>query len=387
LQSPEEVLAPGSGPPVRIAALRSAGPIAALLVLRQRFVRFEPALFFTGGVTWDALTLQRIDEVFDNVFLLTYLLGLGALLVVAMMVEAGVTRRALLVRYRTWYPAAVQFLMGALLSAYVVFYLQSASLTRTSIFLILLVGLLVANEFIYRRIFNLYLLFALYYFASFSFFVFLLPVLTKTMSYGTFIGAGVLSGGLVGGMLYFLWYRGVFARSHQFAYALGLIAAIFALLNLFYLRDWMPPVPLAMRHAGIYHHVEREQGAYQLHFEKPPWYAVWAKDNRRFRFAEGDAVHCFAAVFAPAQLKKGIYHEWSFFDETAGKWVETDRMDYQIEGLRDSGYRWYSRKRHVHPGRWRVDIRTDDGRTLGRVRFTIEAVEGGARTMTMMRYE
>ena len=42
----------------------------------RRYERFMPALFFFVGVTWDALTLRRIDALVDNVLLLSYLLEL-----------------------------------------------------------------------------------------------------------------------------------------------------------------------------------------------------------------------------------------------------------------------------------------------------------------------
>src|SRR5690606_2809869 len=112
----------------------------------------------------------------DNAILLVYLLSLGALILVATLVEAGRLDRPWSTKYRAAYPAAIQFFMGALFSAFTIYYFQSASLTSTSVFLLLLVGLLVANEFIHRRLLNLYLLFALYYFVAFSFFVFFVPV-------------------------------------------------------------------------------------------------------------------------------------------------------------------------------------------------------------------
>ena len=358
-----------------------------MLALRTRYSRFEPAAFFFGGVVWDATTLRRIDALIDNVFLSVYLVVLGALIVAAVLVQSGRTSHRLLLKYREALPAVIQFFMGALFSAYVVYYFQSSSWTSTSVFLFLLLGLLVANEFVHRKRFNVYLLFGLYYLAAFSFFVFFVPVVTKTMTYLTFMAGGILSLGLVAGMLQFLRRKDAFESPKQFAFLLVLIGMVFALMNLFYLKDWIPPVPLALRHAGIYHDVSRNGDVMELQYENPPWYRFWIEDDREFHYMEGDAVHCFAAVFAPTRLRKALYHEWSYFDEGRKEWVQTDRMRYEIEGLRDTGYRWYSRKRNLMPGRWRVDIRTSDGRTLGRVGFQVEAVPTGPREMTTKRYE
>ena len=42
---------------------------------------FMPAVFFFSGVTYDTLTLTRIDRLQDNLILLIYLLLLGVLIV------------------------------------------------------------------------------------------------------------------------------------------------------------------------------------------------------------------------------------------------------------------------------------------------------------------
>ncbi|MBM4123164.1 MAG: hypothetical protein FJ249_11315, partial [Nitrospira sp.] len=42
---------------------------------------FMPALFFFSGVTYDTLTLTRIDRLLDNLVLLLYLSLLGVLIV------------------------------------------------------------------------------------------------------------------------------------------------------------------------------------------------------------------------------------------------------------------------------------------------------------------
>ena len=42
---------------------------------------FMPAVFFLSGVTYDTVTLTRIDRLQDNLLLLIYLLVLGVLIV------------------------------------------------------------------------------------------------------------------------------------------------------------------------------------------------------------------------------------------------------------------------------------------------------------------
>ncbi len=341
-----------------------------------------PVLFFFGGVLWDVLTLDRIDAWLDNLLLLVYLIGLGALVIIATLVEYKRVKAPRLLAYRHWYPHGIQFLLGALFSAYVIFYFQSATLAPSSIFLVLLVLLLVANEFIHQRLFNLYLLISLYFLASFSFFLFFVPVVTKSMSYGMFLLAGLLSLGLLGAMLVYLQARAIFASRRQFVYALGLVAVLFAMLNVFYLQHWIPPVPLAMRFGGAFHHVSRDAAGFHLRYEQPAWHQFWVDSDVPFHYAEGDTVYCFAAVFAPTELRTKIFHHWRVYDEAAQAWVSTDRIGYDVEGGRHQGYRGYTFKRNVRPGTWRVDVETEAGRIIGRIGFDVVPV---ARPVTRFK--
>lgn len=346
----------------------------------HRHEAFGPPLLFLGGVGWDAATLRRIDAWFDNVFLLSYLLILGFFVVLAAFKDApDKLPHPSLERFMGWSPEAVQFLAGALFSAYVVYYSQSASLSSASLFLIFLVTLLVANEFVWSRTVNLYVLFGIYYIAAFCFFTFFLPVMTGTMGYGMFVLSGVISLVLVCGMLYYLHRRGVIQGMLQLGGTFGIAFLLFGLVNVFYVQNWIPPVPLALRHSGVYHAVEMNGAAYQLTYEKPPWYLPWREGDDVFVYDSGDTVHCFTAIFAPTDLKTKIYHRWQWYNPKTQVWEKTDRIGYKVVGGRLNGYRGYTHKRFVRPGEWRVEVETADGLTIGRVHFKIEqGAEGRA---------
>lgn len=351
----------------------------------ERHRRYLPVVFFFGGVAWDALTLRRIDSVFDNLVLFVYLTLAGGLIVAGVLVASGSLRRPWAVKYRAWIPPAIQFLLGALFSAYVVFYARSVSSTETSLYLVVLVALLVGNEFVHRRAANVYVLLALYFLAAFSFFVFFLPVVTKRIDDGMFLAGGLVSLALLGAMIAFLRVRRALG-GRQTVYALGLVVGLFGLMNLFYHRNWIPPVPLALRDGGVYHRVRRDGETFVLRYEPVPG-RYWVDSDRRFRYAEGDTVYCFTAVFAPTELATKVFHAWAYFDEARGTWVETDRIGYALVGGRDHGYRGVTWKRYVHPGAWRVEVVTEAGRVLGRIRFRIEAAPASPRRWRERRYE
>lgn len=374
-------------PPSPLRRLRAWPPARRAAALYRRHERYTPVLFFFGGGLWDALTLKRIDAAVDNALLMAYLVAGGALIAAAALVEAGRAERAWLLRLRPYLPSAVQFVLGALFSAHVVYYFQSTSLTSSAVFFVLLVALLVGNEFAHSRAFNLYVVVGLYFLAAASFFIFFVPVVLKTMAYGAFLAGVVLGGGLAWALVRLLLRWAVLDR-WQARRAAGLVLAGAALLNGFYLMNWIPPVPLAMRHGAVYRDVRPfVDGAFELGYTPPPWYRFWEEGESVFAYTPGDTAYCFTAVFAPTALEQGIVHVWRFRDEATGAWVETDRRTHRITGGRDGGYRTYTAKRHLRPAPWRVDVETTDGRTLGRVRFRVVPAEAPVAPRRYVRYE
>ena len=142
--------------------------------------------------------------------------------------------------------------------------------------------------------------------------------------------------------------------------ALGLIA----LLVGFYFLNWIPPVPLSLKHGGMYHEVKRSGDRYELSFEKS-WYEVWkVSDNV---IPADDPVYCFTAVFAPVALKTTIYHHWYYRPDAGQPFTDADRIPLKISGGREGGYRAYTFKEGLDPGDWRVEVEAEDGRVIGRV--------------------
>ncbi|BCA55794.1 conserved membrane protein of unknown function [Nitrospira sp. KM1] len=353
-----------------------------------------PAVFFLSGVIYDTVTLTRIDRLQDNLLLLVYILLLGIMVVLTgrLGIEPPPDRDQLaaltpfsrwVLRTRPYYPMASQFLMGGLFSAYAIFYSRSATLTGTAVFLGLLVGLLVANEFLRDRLSNLRLLISLYALVCFAFFTFFLPVITGSMNSLVFLSGAVLSA-VVTSRVVHLVYRDNPDRSRR--EAIGVIAPAFALIGLligFYFMNWIPPVPLSLKFGGIYHEVKKTDGSFELSYERK-WFEVWKRSDTTFPAHE--PIYCFTAVFAPVALNTTVYHHWYYREKAGRAFTHADRIPVKISGGREGGYRAYTFKQQLDPGDWRVDVESEDGRIIGRVAVKVVDQPGGSPLLTTLLY-
>ncbi len=361
-------------------------------LLRRLYHRHEtlaPPALFLGGVTWDALTLQRMGALLDNVILGIYLVLLGGFTVLTLLDRNDCSLPVPFQPLNTWSIGAIQFLTGGLFSAYVIYYTRSASLTTASLFLLVLVGLLVANELIWGQERSGYLLIGLYFLAVFCYLTFLLPIVLGTMGFWVFLTSGLLSVGVVLGLLLVLRRQGVFGELRSFLKVVGLVILLFGGLVTFYVQAWIPPVPLALRHVGVYHEVEQQDDAFLLRQERTSALRFWTQDgDDPFHYAPSDTVHCFAAIYAPTEFETRIAHRWQRYVPSREAWVDTDRIAYRVVGGRRTGYRGVTFKRHVQPGRWRVSVETAAGRPIGRIRFEVVAADTARDpTFTTHRYE
>jgi hypothetical protein len=347
----------------------------------QKHQRFIPVIAFFSGFTWDNVTITRIDALSDNLIIFLYLILLGILIVLSQLNGRGLLNNKYLTQYSHWYPAGMQFFMGGLFSVYVVFYFKSASFTKASLFLIILVILFIANEFLEKKLNNTYLLFSLYFLAAFSFFIFFIPMITGVMNAFTFILGSLCGLALPLSIIYFLYKKNIFDSVKHFRQHLQLIVGVFLFLNMFYWLNLIPPVPLAMKYAGIYHHVSKNHtdNIYLLKYEKPEWYQFFTDDDSDFYYQEGDTVFCFASVFAPTRLTERIAHEWQYLSPKDDEWLTTDQTVYKLTGGRDGGYRGYTFKKNLQMGNWRVNIITEDNLILGRINFNVMPNENPAR--------
>lgn len=327
---------------------------------------------FVGGFVVDNLTLNRVDQLFDNLVLAGYVVLAMSGLIYLYFGTSGKLGERIRMHASRWAPLAVQFAFGGLMSGLLVFYSRSGSWWTSWPFLFIMLAVIVGNEFIKRRserlIFNLGVLFV----ALFSYVVLIMPVMLGRMGDEVFIVSGIVA------LVVFILFSKVLYRivPHFMEMNTRMIIlttfAIYASLNVLYFTNLIPPIPLSMKEIGVYHNVEkRPEGGYVLTYEKGPWYALWHQSDTTYHYALGNRVYCYASVFAPTRFKTTITHRWEYYDQNIRAWTHHEAISFPIDGGRADGYRGYSFIESVRDGTWRCSVETPRGQVIGRSVFTV----------------
>lgn len=340
--------------------------------LLERHKKYMPVLFFMGGFIWDSLTLGRVDSLYSNFVLCTYLTSLSICLYLYNLADDGAWKDTFLESWEEYFPLAIQFFLGGLCSAYVIFYSRSVSFNKTMVFFIILVVLLFANELLKHRLSNKYLQFGGYFFVNFTFFAFFLPLLLNSMNTFIFLISGAISLGTTLFLVLFIYFNSPSTRAEiQGTKITGLILGLYVLINTFYYFNLIPPVPLALENGMVAYQVEKTNSHYRVSYQPSKWYTLWRSHNPTVKWQPGDSVFVYTSIFAPAEFTKSVYHRWQWYSPYTESWEVTDRIGYEITGGRDAGYRGYTYKEKLNTGRWNVAVVTGEGLVLGGISFEI----------------
>ncbi len=327
---------------------------------------------FVFGFIWDNLTLTRVDRLFDNLVLTGYLL----IAFVAICLING--HNALRLQGTLWKRGAAfaQFLLpfafGGLFSGFLIFYSRSGEVFASLPFLLILTLLFLGSEFFQQHYQRFIFQMTIFFVTLFSYAALIIPVLSGRIGGFIFVVSGVIAL-----LIFLLALRGVavFAKEEveKSRYSLyAVVTIVLITFNFLYFNNMIPPIPLSLKEIGIYHDIERTRaGEYRLSYEKAPWYAFGKKTGAVFHRVGDEPVLAFSSVFAPTRLDTDVLHRWSYYDEVRKEWVSSTVVGFPISGGRSEGYRGYSIKQGVFPGKWRVDVETLRGQIIGRFTFKV----------------
>jgi len=339
-------------------------------------VRYERQLSgagMVGGFAFDDWNFRRIDLPNTQFVFIGYL----SLAAISILILHGLAERAIngkpMPRWHGILPMAAQFALGALWSAFLVFYSRGAVLGASWPFLLVLVAIFIANEVFKKYHSRLIFTAVLFFFALFSYAIVTMPILTRSIGAFTFIFSGIVALGVFALFLKLVKKIGPIEwRGARWWIALGSVA-VYAVLNVFYFTGVLPPLPLALAESGVYHFVAKSGDAYSAQDEAQPWYTRFGFEPT-LHMAAGQPLYFYSAVFAPIRLSTDIVHRWQHYDTARKSWRTVSKVTFAINGGRDGGYRGYTVTHHVTAGDWRVDVDTADGHVIGRVNFAVEMV-------------
>ncbi|MDA1038350.1 MAG: DUF2914 domain-containing protein [bacterium] len=323
-----------------------------------------PAMLIFGLVV-DFVTFRSIQ--IQTAFLLLGIHVVVAGVAIIVLHRYKTAKRALFVA-----PLVVQFTFGALLSAAFIFYWFSGSLSVSWPLICLIAVLMTSNDVFRKHYLRPSVQISVYYFAVFSYFSVVFPFVLNSLEVWVFLFAGVSS------LLFIFTYMGILSSLtllvpvHTYR-VFAVIMTMFIVMNGLYFSNTIPPIPLSIREAGAYHQVEHVNESYLVLSEKESFIDRMLP-GQTIHLRAGDPLYVFSSVFAPGKLNTRIVHNWQYYDEDARKWIDKNRFAFSIIGGRKEGYRGYSLKSAVQPGKWRVRVETERGQVLGRIKFDIEFV-------------
>lgn len=332
-----------------------------------RFRRFLPAMAFIGGFLWDSITLGRVVTSSDLWILGLYYLGafLGILLQLRYWGEKGRARISMF----------VQFCLGGLFSALVVFYFKSSGSLGGFMVVLFLGALLIANEFLHSRYARTGVAWSMLCLSGCMYLNFILPHCVHQVGGFWFFLSTLVGFGLVL-VPWKLSGRSMFYLIPPVLVALGLVAA--------YGAGIVPPVPLVVKQHLVCKQFEKRGGEWFCMEQETGWMKPWGWGTQTLHHAPGDKLYYLSSVFAPSHVEAELEHRWSYLD-SQGNWLARDVIPFAMVGGREEGWRLYSHKTALQPGRWRVETALRDGAIVGRAEFEVLAGEEPANTTYQRR--
>ena len=334
--------------------------------------RLISSLSLVGGFVFDFIALERVDMLWENVWVGGHLLIAAVAMLLINYVEAKQKNSKHYSKMHFWLIITIQFAFGGLLSAVLVFYFRSATLSASWPFLLLLCLAFAANELLKHRYSRLTFQIGMLFLSIYAFFIFIVPIIVHSIGVFSFILAGIVS--LVS-IAFFISSLRYFNTEQYNKSKIGIFVSIIfitAIINALYFTNLIPPLPLSLKDAGIYHAVVRNHdGEYEVTTEPRNPILDYFSFSTAFHAVPGETAYAYSAVFSPTSLNTTIIHNWKLYNEQTKQWVTQSTVKLPIYGGRGEGYRTYSQKASLMPGTWRVDVETLNGQKIGRIQFNV----------------
>jgi len=336
----------------------------------RKYSNFLSVAFFCVGFAWDWFTIDRIDSYIEMSFLVGYFFILTILTYLSFTyIEYDIKSRYKAFLYK-YLPLAIQFLLGGLCSTFVIFFSRSVSISKTSIFFILIGLILLVNEF-FRKKLTIYIKFIIYSFVSYLFMACLLPTILSTYNSFVFYLSGLISISVCVLLLYSIHLKVKNKIKGSYQKLIANIVAVHVILSFFYFLKIIPPVPLALTESFVATNIKKVKNTYEISYQPKEWYNIWDKRESTLKFLSNENIFVFTSIFSPNNLDVRIQHRWKQYNANTQDWETTDIIEYEIQGGREDGYRGYTYKSNISEGEWKVEVLTNNEIIIGVIKFII----------------
>jgi len=336
-----------------------------------KFERPISSFSLISGFIFDAVTLTRVDTFWENLWVGSHFIVVAVCIILLNLNENEVVDPKDPEKIHFWLVNILQFTFGGLLSVFLIYYFRSSTILVSWPFLLILFGAFWANESLKKHYSRISFQIILFYFSVLLFSIFIVPVVIHKMGQDIFLLSGLVSLIFIGLFILILRYFSgeKFRKSKKILFFS--IFGIFVITNILYFLNIIPPIPLSLKDAGVYHSIiKNSDGNYIVEQESKNW-TDYFKLYENFHTAPDGQVYVYSAIFSPTFLNTNIVHEWQYFDESVGKWISVSTVDLSVTGGRENGYRTYSMQEGLIPGKWRVNVETLGGAVIGRLYFNI----------------
>lgn len=279
---------------------------------------------------------------------------------------------------------AIAYFSGSALSFVCVYAIRSAAFAVSWPLLLVLLVCILVNELVSSHQFRLTLDVGVFLVALLFFIVFNTPVLLTVQNDTTFVISVAIA--ITCSLLYIYMLRFASESAEEEASRLySLAVGIPMFIGMLYFLNVIPAVPLSLTEAGVYHMIQKNDSGAFLGTKENDTRILSALRTPVYHISSSDSgAYFFSSVSAPALLTAPISHVWEYYDPTVKRWVEKTTISFTLAGGRQDGYRSYSQKENVVDGLWRVVVKVDSKRIVGRVTFYIQSSKEGERELVQV---
>lgn len=347
----------------------------AIKALISKGWQHASTVIFVFGFLFDSFLLPDVDRPETKYLGLTWLCLLAVTIILREWVVSRNTASKLEQKTYSILTFGVSFFSGSAMSFVFVYAMRSAAFVVSWPLFVILLIIMAANEFIsthnYRFTLDIGVLFVGLVFYS----IFNVPIVMGQVNDVVFLVSVTVA--LIVSLVY-VWIlkhtSEAAERETARGYALAMGIPLF--VGMLYFLNVIPAVPLSLEKSGIYHRIEKtETGEYIGQQENDMRFLAQYRRDTYHLTAADNGIYFFSSVSAPAEVSAPITHVWEYYDETTRTWITSSTISFSLTGGRGDGYRAYSKKENVSPGLWRVTVKVDNNRIVGRQRFYIEKGE------------